>query len=362
MVIHPSNATQSNSSNKSEPPSLSTIEKVLLIVLLSIPLTLIGFLASMLVLTYNDNLVTSNISNIIEQSLLDDENSFLNVTSPHKKALVTAIIDNSTITVAETSSMSNKVVEICVPSFSAALEKNFPALFTYSNVGYVTSRLNSSSEQEYIDAIYSGVLPEFVSPTVFYRVTVAVSLKRNSNHEWEIENLSEIENHFLGNILSYQNNDVNFLTLKDIIFPEGAGVQTSSVEATALFQDVSPASSYSSPETLVPIGDTAKFSGIIDDSMAKINIDLILSDVQTNTDNTITANFKVSTAEPNTETTIPSNLFGIYSNGVFQNGIAQDHISVTSEPSSFQISFESATDFIVFNPDASPIYFATKTE
>lgn len=323
---------------------------------------IICFLITAILLAHDNNTTESNIKSIIEQTLLDTENSFLNVDSPHKSALVTAIIDNSTITVKEDWS-DHKVVEICVPNFASALEKNFPALFTYSNSSYVESRLNSLSKQEYIDAIYSGILPEFVSPTVFYRVAVAVSMKQENN-KWEIENLSELENHFLGNILSYQNNDVNFLTFRDLIFPADAGVQTSAVEAAALFQDISPASSYSSPETLVPVGDAARFSGVIaiENSSSKVNIDLTLSDVQINDNGTMTAFFKASTAEPDTEATIPSDLFGIYVNGCFKSGLAQDYISVTSNACPFQVSFETAADFIVFSPDSSPIYFAAHTE
>lgn len=337
------------------------LEVVITILLAIILILIIACFAAWTVDTIKKDACKSAINNYFDTLLNEDNNEhFLNIDSSHKDTLIKAITNNSNIKVWDTGIASgDKItfrVSIEVPSFAATLERRFPQLFTYSNTSYVDSKLNAMSEREYSDMIYSSVVSDFSNSTIYYQNEFLVTVTEQSK-QWVIVDPSDFENHLLGNIYSYQNDDVHFLNFKELIFPATPSLRTSSSEVSALFSNASPATTFSSPEILVPMGDSARFSGSFD-GLVKSNISLSVNSVQTN-DETVVVTFKGCTLSDE-EITVPCNLFASYCSGRFIEGVSGGDVILTAEPTQFQITFSLPADSVVFSPEDSPIYFSLK--
>ena len=340
---------------------IHALEITVTVLLVIIVILIIACFSAWMVNTIKEDACKSAINNYFDTLLNEDDNEhFLNIDSNHKDALIKAITNNSNIKVLDTGIASgDKItfkVSIEVPSFAATLERRFPQLFTYSNTSYVDSKLNAMTEREYSDMIYSSVVSDFSNPTIYYQNKFLVTVTRQSK-QCVIVDPIDFENHLLGNIYSYQNDDVHFLNFKELIFPTAPSLQTSSSEVSALFSNASPASTFSSPEILVSMGDSAKFSGSFD-GLAKSNISLSVNSVQTN-DETVVVTFK-GCALSDEEITVPCNLFASYCSGRFIGGVSDGDVVLTAEPTQFQITFSLPADSVVFSPDDSPIYFSLK--
>lgn len=350
---------------KKSPSSLDAIlSLVVTLIVLGVTISAAILAVNFIICESTEDIFERCLDSYYEMQNNEDENLFLNVDSSHKQSLIKAIIDNSDISIADVEHYASEevafIVDIKVPSFAASLERRFPQLFTYSNVSYVDLKLNAMSENEYIDMVFSTVASDMINPTIYYCNKVIITAMRSSedSEKWVIQDISDFENHFLGNIYSYQNDDVHFLTFKDLILPSTPSLQTSTSEVSALFTDASPTITYSSPDILIPMGDSARFSGALSDDNVKANFSLSVNAVQKNEDNTISVTFKGCTLTPETEITLPANLFGSYLNGRFIEALSKEDVTLTNDISTFQIIINSPADSVVFNNETSPLYFS----
>jgi hypothetical protein len=184
---------------------------------------------------------------------------------------------------------------------------------------------------------------------------------KNEYNEWVIDTPSQLDNFILGNILSYQNNDVSFLTFRNLIYPSNEdSLKTSSSGVSDLFSDTTTDTSFSSPEIPVPLGDTAKYNGKIsenDTNKADICISVLSTNYSEDTGFAVTVKIQ-NNNEDQLETLIPSDCFRLYKNGSVSECVVGEDLVVSYEPQTFTLKFSGQTDIIAFVTADSTMYFS----
>lgn len=340
---------------------------LILIIALIIAILISVLVSFGVVSTTREIAVNEAINNYIS-SLKNGECEFLDIPNELKTKILNSIVINENFKIKpQYSSLeyNNKRLSITVdinsPSLPYSLFKLYPQLFTYTNTTFLSSQLNNMSPDEYINMVCSSLSADlFVSKNI-YKETIKIDIIKDTKNKWYIESPDQLDNFILGNIYSCQNNDVSFLTFKSLIYPSiDSAPKTSSSGVSALFSDTSTAVTYSNPDLLIPLGDSARYNGkITDTDIEKTDICLSISKIADDNDGMIVTFKMNNNTEANTKQ-IPPELFGIYESGQIKEYGVGDSVTLSSEPTEVVLKFQNKSDIIVFNAFENPLYFSTK--
>lgn len=288
---------------------------------------------------------------------------FIDTTNDNQKQLLNAILERTDVNVEQLVSSSmpfghkyKALISINAPSLSNIIIKDSPLLFSHENINYVQKKIAAQGEEEYINDLLARLTSDVLCSNTFFSGEIEVELEK-INGEWILINGENIENLVLGDIYTYQNNDVSFLTLKDLILPQTKVLTPEEVDISNIIETpVLSSTTFSSPDFLIKRGDTATFQGNLllpDGDKSAVKLNLAIIDVNMNP-----SELKISIkAESDKSILLSPQMFEINCGGEVIKTDSNDLIPVSPEKSEYTILFKSdkSPDYIIFN---SSLYFA----